>query len=289
MLACQMNRTRPARDQGFALLLVLWTLVLLSLIVTAVIALGHSSARLNADITTLDEAQAQADAAIQTGIFHLLVDDGRHWGADGRWRQINQPDLKARLRLTLEADALNPNLAPPQLMAAVLNVLGLPQAEAATLSHMIMIWRMPPALIQQANRAAFSPPPMKPGCSPLGRPFETLDDVAGIPGMTPALLDRLAPHLSFTQTAPPSRRTHDRVLRAAFASMAAPGGVETAIPSTAGSDPGAPGEDAVSVVIEARVAVRADQEMARRAVVVIDPDAQQPYTVRSVDTVAIAP
>lgn len=268
------GRAGDAREErGFALLVVLWTLALLSLVVTAVIASGRSSARRDAAEVALAQGQAQADAAIRTAVYHLLAEGAAHWTADGTPHRLSEPDLKAEIRLTAESGKLNPNRAPPALLAAVFGVLGLPEDRARDLSRLVALWRVPASAAQQGAKAALRLPPGS--CRPPGRPFETLDDLAAVPGMTPALLEALAPHLSFTQTADPSPRDGDPLLAAAFARLNAR--------HPAAQDAQA-GWNAQSVIAKARVTPAPGMTVTRRAVILLQPGGAPPFTLRLLET-----
>ncbi|MDR3535940.1 MAG: hypothetical protein P4L71_05530, partial [Acetobacteraceae bacterium] len=68
-----MTRLRAtAREAGFALLLVLWSLVLLSLILTQLLSAGRSEAQLAGNLRNAAMAEAIADGAVREAVFHLL-------------------------------------------------------------------------------------------------------------------------------------------------------------------------------------------------------------------------
>lgn len=280
-----MRSRLPAGERGFALLIVLWTLVLISLIVMAVISSTRSTARLDAADARLAIGEAQAEAAIQSGIFHLLAEDGRHWAPNGQWHLLHDPDLHGRLRLRPEADALNPNTAPPALMAAVFASLGQPEDAAAALAHVLVVWRTPPRLIQQANRKGFTLPATN-ACHPPGRAFRTIDDLGAVPGLTPALLAALRPHLSFTQMTPPSPHTHDPLLRKAFLHLQAQRADHSGRSSLLDADALAtPRNEALTVLIDVQVPIGHGQRITRRAYVIIDPMRSPGWSVARLDAI----
>ena len=58
----------PEGERGFALLLVLWTLVLLSLIVTGMVSAGRVEAQLASNLRAAAVAEAAADGAVHQGL-----------------------------------------------------------------------------------------------------------------------------------------------------------------------------------------------------------------------------
>lgn len=274
-------------DSGFALLLVLWTLVAISLIVTAILANSRSENRQDTAETLLATAQAEADAAIQTALYHLLAEGGAHWAADGTVHSVTEPDLTADVRMQVETGRINPNIAPPVLLTSVFQTAGLQEQAAQTLARMVVLWRTPPSLVQQANRQASNSLSATLGaCKPAGHPMRTLDDLADIPGMTPALIRTLAPHLSFTQKDSPSPRTPDPFIHAVFDRMKtqAPGGISPLQPSGQGTTQSSWAER--TLIVTARVRRPQGGSITRRAVIVPQQGHIPPFAILSLETVA---
>lgn len=283
-------RHAPQTQQGFALLFVLWTLVTLSLIGTALLVGSKAATEQDAAETLLATTQAQADAAIQTALYHLLTTGSAHWAADGTFHTITEPDLTADVRIQIEAGKINPNNAPPGLLTAVFETTGLQTPAAQTLARMVVLWRTPPSLTQQANRQANTSLFATLGaCRPAGRPMRTLDDMAEIPGMTPSLLQTLSPHLSFTQKDMPSPRTHDPFLHAVFAQMqtqpqGGPSPMQgSPLPPPAQEETTANWADR-TLIVTARVTRSGGHMLLRRAVLAPQPGRNTPFAVLSLET-----
>jgi general secretion pathway protein K len=68
--------TNPRRDNsGFALIIVLWTLVLIAFVVSHLTASGRTEIRIATNIAAGAGAQAAADGAIYEAIFNLSDPD----------------------------------------------------------------------------------------------------------------------------------------------------------------------------------------------------------------------
>ncbi|GAN67290.1 type II secretion system protein GspK [Acetobacter orleanensis] len=287
-------RSAPKRgtrnERGFALLLVLWTLVVISLIGTALLAGSRATTRQETTETVLTTLRAEADAAIQTALYHLLAEGHAHWLPDGAIHRLTEPDLTADVTIQLETGKINPNIAPPGLLTSVFQTAGLQAAAAQTLARMVVLWRTPPSLTQQANRQATTNLIANLGaCKPAGRPLRTFDDLAAIPGMTPSLLRTLAPHLSFTQNDVPSPRTQDPFIRAIFDHMQ-PQLMGSASPMQGTSLQ--PGQDTSlsdwtdrTLIVSARVRRAGGYVMVRRAVVAPQLGHTMPFAYLSLETI----
>ena len=106
------------------------------------------------------------------------------------------PGGELTVQLRDEAGKLNPDVASPDLMAALLRQFGLDVSAATRLAAAIADWRFagtearPLGAKAPAYRAAgrdYGPP---------NAPFESSGELGAVLGMTPGLLERLAPHLT---------------------------------------------------------------------------------------------
>jgi general secretion pathway protein K len=132
--------TRPA-ERGFALLVVLWTLVLVSLIATQVTASGRGAVQVASNLRIAAVLEAAADGAVHEAIFRMLDPSEQGWRADGEPRALPFPGGVVTIRLRDEAGKLNPNVASPELMAALLRQFGLDLQRATRLAAAIADWR----------------------------------------------------------------------------------------------------------------------------------------------------
>src|SRR5438874_4375573 len=116
----------PARGQrGFALLIVLWTLVLIAFIVAHVTAAGRTEIRIAGNLAANAAAQAAADGAIYQAIFKLSEPrPDQRWVADSGVHELRIGESRIALRIEDEAGRINPNLASAALLAALLQAVG---------------------------------------------------------------------------------------------------------------------------------------------------------------------
>ncbi len=173
---------RAGRDRGFALLIVLWTLGLLSLIATQILASGRSETQLAANIRSNALAEAAADGAVNQSVLRLMQGA---WRPDGTPHVLRIAAAVVEVRMEDEARKINPNFAPPAVMAALLRTIGLDPARATSLAAAIADWRtrsvepLPGGAKAAQYRAAGLP------YGPALRPFENLDELGLVLGMRP--------------------------------------------------------------------------------------------------------
>jgi general secretion pathway protein K len=220
------SAARPG-NRGFALLIVLWTLVLLALIVTELGTSGRMESKIARNLMANAGAEAAADGAVHQAIFHLADGSDQAWQADGVPRRLAVGPAAVDLRIEDESGKINPNLADPALLQSLLLVLGANQQLSQTIVQGIVDWR------------GGSPPEQQPGVvqrylaaglryQPSFSPFETVEDVGLVLGLTPDLAARLEPHLSVHQIGMADPARADPIVARALAQL--PGGTGTAMP-----------------------------------------------------------
>lgn len=199
-------------EAGFALLIVLWSVVLLALLVTGIAASGRTDTQLAANLRDAAQAEAAADGAVHQAAFQLL-DPARPWAADGAPRTIAVPGAAVTLRIEDQAAKVNPNGASRELLRSLLQAVGAGSA-ADPVAANIVLWRFPRVRpgglsVGLGNPDAGPSPAAAPyraaglDYEPPGAPFESLDELRLVLGMTPELLARLLPHLSLLNDTDP--------------------------------------------------------------------------------------
>lgn len=169
-----------AGDRGFALLIVLWAVVLLALLGTGLAATGRTEVQIAASLRAAAAAEAAADGAVYEAAFHLL-DPDQPWAADGRERVVLIADASVTVRIDNQAGKVSPNLAEPDLLRVLLRRLGTDTQTASRLSDAIADWRFPGS--QPRPNGAKSPQYLAAGLDygPPGTPFTDLDELGSGP------------------------------------------------------------------------------------------------------------
>jgi general secretion pathway protein K len=206
------------RNGGFALIIVLWTLVLIGFIVAHLTASGRTEVRIAGNLVSNAAAKAAADGAIYEAIFNLSdPKPDQRWPVDGAARELTVGASRIMLRVEDEATWINPSSASPALIEALLRTTGSDPESARQLTAAIGEWvgsaaapRPQNALVAEYRSAGLD-------YGPPGSPLETLDELGRVLGMTPAVLEAIRPHLTLFGPAEPSPAGSDPVVAAAIA------------------------------------------------------------------------
>ena len=209
------------RNGGFALIIVLWMLVLIAFIVVHISSNGRTEIRIAGNLVANAVAEAAADGAIFEAIFYLSDPrSDQRWPVDAITREVVVGNSRVTVELQDEAWWINPNWAPPALVEALLRATGSDPESSRRLAIAVSEWvgsvaeARPHGMVLADYRAAgldYGPP---------GAPIETLDELARVLGMTPAILAAIRPHLTLFGPPQPSTASADPIVAAALADAA---------------------------------------------------------------------
>ncbi|MET0090084.1 MAG: hypothetical protein ABW068_08715 [Candidatus Thiodiazotropha sp.] len=188
------------RQQGLVLVLVLWALVLLTVIVSAISSSVHTETTLAH--YQLDQARlrAQADAAFLYAAARAFdPDPDQAWRVDGhgyRWRFEGREML---IHLQAERDRLDLNQVTEGQLRALLAALEVEPERQSALAAAMLDWRDRDNLHRLNGaedddyRAAGKPYGAKDAA------YDSVDEIGLVLGMTPELKARLFPYLAVSR------------------------------------------------------------------------------------------
>jgi general secretion pathway protein K len=211
------------RSGGFALLVVLWTLVLIAFIVARLTASGRTEIRIAGNLVADSVTEAAADGAIFAAIFNQMdPSPDQHWPLNGQAHEVMIGSSRVLVQLEDEAGRVNPSTASADLLEALLRTTGSDPESAHRLAAAIGQWvgstlATPPARPQNAVPADYQAAGLDYG--PPGEPLETLDELDRVLGMTPAMLAAIRPHLTLFGPPQPNPASADPVVAATLASL----------------------------------------------------------------------
>ena len=254
-------RPPPSRrdNRGFALLVVLWSLVLIAFMVADLTAGGRTETRIAENLVANGVVAAAADGGIDAAIFNLTDPPAsRRWPIGGAAQQITIGKTKLVVRLANEATWINPNPAAPPLMEALLRALAIDPERAHALAAAIAEWvgTVAVARPQQAVLADYRAAGLDYG--PPGAPLQSLDELGRVVGMTPEILAALRPHLTLFGPAIPDPNSSDPVVAQALAAVREAAAVPLA---------NQPPPDLTTIRITATAEARGGAQVTRLAVV----------------------
>ena len=189
---------RARRQHGVALVLVLWVITLLTVIAGNFAYSMRGEAQIAANLMQNAQAESRADAGVQRAWFELMKPPGdpSRWRADGVPHQFLQQGIPVQVAIYDEAGKIDLNTAPEALIAGLMRSIGLDEPTGSALAAAILDWRSP-GMLKRINgakeddyRAAgkdYGPP---------NAPFQTVDEVQRVLGMTPEVYRRIAPSLT---------------------------------------------------------------------------------------------
>jgi general secretion pathway protein K len=208
---------RALRTRGFALLIVLWTLVLLALIAGHLSASGRVEAQIAGNLSANAAAEAARDGGIEAALYNLSdPDPGTRWAADGTAHRLDIGASRVTLRVADEAGRVNPNLATPRLIAALLVVTGTDPDTAQQLGFAVTQWIGTNATGARGDQAAFEYRMAGLDYTPPGEAMQSLGELGRVRGMTPDIVARLRPHLSLFAPGQPDPAAADPTVLAAL-------------------------------------------------------------------------
>ena len=188
-----------ARQRGLALIVVLWAAILLALIAGGVARLSRADLNLARNLVEATKAELAADSALWTAV-HAIVNGGPDaWRTDGTVYAWRFGEAEVRVRVTDELGRIDINAASPELLAALFVAAGTAPEEATALAD---------AVVEFRNRGVEDPEILNTGRLSVGpdAAFALTDGLAQVPGMPPALQNRIAAAITvYTGQARPRR------------------------------------------------------------------------------------
>jgi general secretion pathway protein K len=185
--------TRPVRQRGVALLLVLWACTLLAILFGGYAAL----ARTEGLQARYQFAQTQAHYAAEAGIMRAVygLQDPvlkRRWVGDGRPYPLAYDNATVVVSAIDEGGKVDLNAATPEVLQGLFRAAGVAPAPAQALAARVVEWRSPLGLVGEADtrRAAYVAAGRAYG--PRNGPFASVEELQLVLGMTPTLYRQVA-------------------------------------------------------------------------------------------------
>lgn len=191
--------TVPISQRGIALVIVLWLTVLLAVIASGFAYSMRGEALAARNALSLAQARAAADGAVERTVFELARPRALYeaWKPDGVAHSWKDGDIEITAVATDESGRVDLNLgAEPLLRGLLQSVGGLDPEAAQKVLEAILDWRDPDELRRPngAEAADYRAAGMK--HVPANRFFESTGELGRVLGVTPALMAKLADHVT---------------------------------------------------------------------------------------------
>lgn len=192
------------RESGIALILVLWITTLLTLIASSFI---HAM-RTDINIVGNSVTRARLDAATSAAVHRALLEIAKPEQFADRWKSDGVPqswqfhDMTIQLSILDESGKIDINSGNEALIRGLFRSQGLSDEQAAALSDAVGDWRDPDSL--KRPRGAEEPEYTAAGLpyKPNNAPFQSIDELRLVLGMTPELFQRIAPQITIYSRQP---------------------------------------------------------------------------------------
>jgi general secretion pathway protein K len=188
-------------EAGIALIAVLWTLIVLSVVAATVSLETRTSVRIVRNLTDNAVARAAADAGIQRAILDFMTPAAhKKFRANGTVYEWQFAGCNVRISLQSERDKVNLNAAPETLLVSLFGSVGIDPDKAKSLADAIVdfrdadSFRHPHGAEESDYRTAALV------WSPKNTDFETVEELQQVLGVTAAIYELVAPRLTIYST-----------------------------------------------------------------------------------------
>ncbi len=191
-------------QRGVALILVLWVTVLLTVIAGSFAYAARTDMSVLGNHMQRARAEAAADAGVHRAVMEFFrpVTEPARWKQDGTEYAFRLGDAQVRVSVLDESAKIDINDGSPVLLKGLLLSVGLSEPEASKLSDAILDWRDLDTLSRPngAEEEAYKSAGLKQ--KPSNAPFQTLEELRLVMGMTTDLYRRLEPMITLYSRQP---------------------------------------------------------------------------------------
>lgn len=182
---------------GVALILVLWLVTLLSVVASAFALSVRRESVLLRTARDHSEARALLDGALQYAWLRLHVPKSHgQWLSNGAVYELVYGSGRVRLELRDEAGKVNLNLAKEPTLISLFMATGMSNSEAEKLTDAVFDWRDADELHRLNGAEAEDYRLAGREFGPRNHPFEAVEELRAVLGMSPDLYQRIAPWLT---------------------------------------------------------------------------------------------
>lgn len=181
---------------GFALILVIWALVMMSSLATGFAYAVRHEIRVAGDLAAIARAEAASTAALHAAV--LAISSGEpeeRWIADGQAHELAWADATVTVRVQATSGRIDLNSAPRPLLIGLLIQL-FPDADHDALADAIVDWRDKDdrpepngAEDVEYERAGYA-------YVPPNRPFHSVNELSQVMGFDSRRMEALMPYLT---------------------------------------------------------------------------------------------
>ena len=191
---------RPDGEDGFVLVIVMGLLFVASTIAATLMLASRSQIKVEAALSTRAELEAMADGLVRLTAFRLSAQQpdaasGRI-PTDGTTMRCRFEDEIANIAVTDVAGQIDINSASIEILQMLLRGMGVPRTDAVSLAAAIQDFRDTDDLPGDGGAEASDYRQAGRNYGPKNAPFESIEELDQVLGMTPELLRTLRPFVT---------------------------------------------------------------------------------------------
>jgi len=186
-----------SRQQGIVLVIVLWVVTLLGVMAASF----AYSLRTETVLAATGVERAQGRALAEAGVNYVMVqllnpNPEQPWPVDGSVQELKLGSRVLQVSVTDAAGMIDLNTASRELLGGLLSAAGVEEEQRDRLLDAIEDWRDPDdlRLLNGAEDDAYQAAGRKAG--PKNAPFDSVEELQQVLGVTPALYGRIAKALT---------------------------------------------------------------------------------------------
>jgi general secretion pathway protein K len=175
---------------------VLWSIALLSATVTSLLFTAYVSSSLAHNASQIAAINAVTEAAINRAVLALLDPTDKRWPADGSTHTFDIATFHFRIRIQNELGRIDINHCDGSLLLSLFQSAGLQTQAAHNLVDRVLDWRESSSLrrLNGAKEREYRDAGYT--YQPRNGPFQSVDELKLVMGMTPELFKRIEPALT---------------------------------------------------------------------------------------------
>ena len=192
------------RQSGIALIIVLWIMTLLMLIASSFIHAMRTEINIVGNSVTRAKLESIANAGVQRAILEMvkppqMADRWNVYGVPQEWSFQGQT---VRVSMLDESGKIDINVGNEALMRGLFRSQGATEEEALALMDAILDWRDPDSIkrLRGAEEAEYAAAGLT--YKPANAPFQSIEELRLVMGMTPVLYQRIAPLITIYSRQP---------------------------------------------------------------------------------------
>ena len=186
---------RRKTQQGIALLLVLWMMIILIGIIGVFALIASTERQQGKLLARTVQARYAAEGGIEVATIRLSNPDPLlQWVPDNRVYQYTVDKTRIEIRTVDESGKVDINVAPADVIQPLLLAMGVDELKAQSITSAIMDWRDPDDLLTLPGGA--EDPQYSAAQRPYGAKdgaFQTISELQQVLGVTPELYAKLKP------------------------------------------------------------------------------------------------